>query len=251
MSQYLTKRMFADIPIFECGIVDSTQSIANNLINTGEIVELIQNPNLSAIVTATHQLEGRGRRDRVWQSEELSSFIWTFIVPRREKQDQAKVRSIVTSIVQVLNAQSLNVKIKWPNDIVVEVDNRIKKLGGVLTEVQNDFLIIGVGINLRSSFFNDDISSSAISLEEIGFDMSEEDTLNSVIDLILHQKSDETFVLYKTLLATLGQDVRVEMLNRVVEGKATDVDFDGTLTIDSLGNIVQVSEGDVIHLRNH
>lgn len=41
---------------------------------------------------------------------------------------------------------NLPVKIKWPNDLIIED----KKFGGILIEIKGDFTIIGVGMNLET-----------------------------------------------------------------------------------------------------
>jgi biotin-(acetyl-CoA carboxylase) ligase len=55
---------------------------------------------------------------------------------------------------------------------------------------------------------------------------------------------------YVTQLMTLGQEVRVEMANGVVTGRASNVLIDGRLeVVDQGGQTHQIDTGDVVHLR--
>lgn len=104
-------------------------------------------------VSARFQMEGRGRLGRVWQSVEGNLFLsvlarlgpnvlWTWV----------PLVSAV-AIVRILRSfePTLDVRIKWPNDIWING----KKLGGVLCEAGKfdglPYLVIGVGLNCRHS----------------------------------------------------------------------------------------------------
>jgi BirA family biotin operon repressor/biotin-[acetyl-CoA-carboxylase] ligase len=55
---------------------------------------------------------------------------------------------------------------------------------------------------------------------------------------------------YVAHLMTLGQDVRVEMANHVVTGRASSVLIDGRLeVVDDNGQTHLIDTGDVVHLR--
>ena len=51
---------------------------------------------------------------------------------------------------------------------------------------------------------------------------------------------------YKKLCSTIGRKVKIKTLNKVIKGKAVDVDEHGKLVLESGERIVS---GDVIHLR--
>lgn len=60
----------------------------------------------------------------------------------------------------------------------------------------------------------------------------------------------EVAPLYRSTLGTLGRRVRVEFADRVLEGRAVDVDPDGRLVVlDACGISHRVDTGDVVHLR--
>ena len=98
--------------------------------------------NQSVIVTKT-QTKGRGRFDRVWESEKDL----TFSILYKEKKPSLLIFPL--AIVYTLQSHEINAMIKWPNDILIDG----KKVCGMLMETmyegtkQNAF-IVGIGINL-------------------------------------------------------------------------------------------------------
>jgi BirA family biotin operon repressor/biotin-[acetyl-CoA-carboxylase] ligase len=103
---------------------------------------------------AENQTGGKGQFGRVWQSQRKSAlFSLKIKLPIFDISGLSLVVGI--SCVQVLekNYHLTNLAIKWPNDIFLSG----RKLGGILIENQikddNQFLIIGIGINILSDGF--------------------------------------------------------------------------------------------------
>ena len=98
--------------------------------------------NQSVIVTKT-QTKGRGRFDRVWESEKDLTFSILY------KENKPSLLIFPLAIVYTLQSHGINAMIKWPNDILIDG----KKVCGMLMETmyegtkQNAF-IVGIGINL-------------------------------------------------------------------------------------------------------
>ena len=78
---------------------------------------------------AEYQTAGRGRRGRQWLSpfagQLIFSFYWTI--------DPKKVLDGLSLVIGLAIAEALNVKVKWPNDILLSG----RKLGGILVEIIN------------------------------------------------------------------------------------------------------------------
>jgi len=75
------------------------------------------------------------------------------------------------AVSEVLQGFGVQSRLKWPNDIVVVGDNSsVKKLGGILIEVQevgnNRFVLVGLGINVSPA--PEEVSDRAASLHELG-----------------------------------------------------------------------------------
>ena len=101
------------------------------------------------VVAALEQTAGRGRQGRAWQTQLGESLMfsvgWSWDKPQHELTALALVAALACR--RGLARAGCDVRIKWPNDLVVGLD----KLGGILIETvrQNGqtHTIIGIGIN--------------------------------------------------------------------------------------------------------
>jgi len=97
------------------------------------------------------QTKGRGRNDNKWTSLEGNLFLSTIIRPKQEKKYWQQLSLIVgISIIELLVKFGINqklIELKWPNDILVNN----KKISGILLESSDDFIVAGVGLNVKKS----------------------------------------------------------------------------------------------------
>ena len=120
-------------------------------------------------IIAAEQTAGRGRQGRTWVSEKNSGLYLSVVL--RPKID-TRFLSLITlmTAVAVHNTLTeifrLTPDIKWPNDILVNE----KKICGILAETTETSsglaVIVGIGINLRSSNFPPELYQTATSIEE-------------------------------------------------------------------------------------
>lgn len=119
--------------------------------------------NLSSVV-AHHQTNGRGRLGRVWSDSD--DLLMSILI--KDDLDLEKIENlslvICASIFKVLKKYLKNVKIKWPNDLLING----KKVCGILSEsvISNklEALIIGFGINVNTKTFETDLKTRATSM---------------------------------------------------------------------------------------
>ena len=133
-----------------------------------------------------------------------------------------------------------------------------RKVCGILVERVNTrppLVVIGIGINVDQT--EDELpvpTATSLALAGVPTDRtalfgavlrSLEDALRALAE------SPSAFVDdYRSLSATLGQRVRVDLLeDRSVTGRVTDVDAQGRLVLDTDGGTLTLSAGDVVHLR--
>ena len=140
--------------------VDVKQSVNST---NNELLALPINSARARVCMTEAQCAGRGRRGNDWQSAPnknvMLSLSWGFEKWPETITGLGLAVALVT--VEALNADyDLDVKIKWPNDIMV--DN--KKLGGILIDMAGDSkggcnVVIGLGLNVHQpdwSFDNAD-----------------------------------------------------------------------------------------------
>ncbi len=120
------------------------------------------------LVVADRQTSGKGRRGRSWDSP-AGVGIWMSLILR---PDISAVSASMLTLVMAMAAAKgikkvtgIECLIKWPNDLVVNK----KKVCGILTEMSTEFsdiryIIIGVGINVNQTGFDDELAGTATSL---------------------------------------------------------------------------------------
>ena len=124
--------------------VDSTNEEARRLAASGESGPLW--------MTADEQTQGRGRRGRAWASPIRNLSASLLLNPHKPVAECAQlsfVAAIAAADAVAHFAPSIDVKVKWPNDVLA---NR-RKICGILLEsasagAEPHFLAIGIGINL-------------------------------------------------------------------------------------------------------
>jgi BirA family transcriptional regulator, biotin operon repressor / biotin---[acetyl-CoA-carboxylase] ligase len=108
------------------------------------------------VLFAECQTGGRGRHGRAWASPPGSNLYLS--LARRFDGDLARLGglSLVVGIVAAEALRTLGmhpVRVKWPNDLVVDDGDALRKIGGVLIEggVQDGRprAVIGLGLNVR------------------------------------------------------------------------------------------------------
>jgi len=141
------------------------QSFGNNIIHlketfsTNDDVWNYINDHNDIIVVADQQTNGRGRRSNQWFSVKSKSL--TFSIGLIKQNNNLFPLIAALSICQSINKlSSMKIKIKWPNDIIINN----KKIAGILIESKmiglNIILNIGIGINVNLDI--DDIEKSSL-----------------------------------------------------------------------------------------
>jgi len=147
------------------------------------------------LVVASQQTNGRGQRGRVWEDANRRTLPCTFSIGCAGIKPPRLAALVGCAVHETLRAfvpSSSQLLIKWPNDIVVREGNADRKAAGILIEQSRTTAHIGVGINCTqdASHWSEGIKSSAVSLSEIGAQVSR---LDVVCNLIEHLSQWITF----------------------------------------------------------
>ncbi|HEX5676197.1 MAG TPA: biotin--[acetyl-CoA-carboxylase] ligase [Azonexus sp.] len=108
------------------------------------------------VIVADRQTAGRGRRGRQWLSAPADgltfSCLWRFGGPAT----QLAGLSLAAGVALARGLENLGaggIRLKWPNDVLLERDGHFAKLAGILIELASDRrgtqAIIGIGLNLQ------------------------------------------------------------------------------------------------------
>lgn len=104
-------------------------------------------------VSASFQTNGKGRENRTWISSNGENLLFSFLIKDKCLLKEYKALSIGTAtlVARFLELMGLNnVMVKWPNDVYVND----RKICGILLEGNvNEYLVIGVGLNVNQTSF--------------------------------------------------------------------------------------------------
>jgi len=137
-------------------------------------IDLLKNVNLpeGTVVQAASQTRGKGQRGAGWNSDPGRNLTVSVILKPGflSVKNQFFLYQIVAlacydAMAEILDNGQIDIKIKWPNDILV---NR-KKIAGILIEntIQNNqvnWCVAGIGINVNQEIFDEDINATSLKM---------------------------------------------------------------------------------------
>jgi BirA family biotin operon repressor/biotin-[acetyl-CoA-carboxylase] ligase len=227
--------------------VESTNTYAMNLLRNVNVIE-------GTIVYTDNQTKGRGQRGTVWSSNIGQNIISSIILkPKFLSIENSFYLSKITALAiydvltDILTSGQYDIKIKWPNDILVNQ----QKIAGILieTNIANTAIkevVIGIGFNVNQMRF-DEFERFATSLRLLtANDFDRELILNLLCEKIekwyLKLKQQKLAFIDTSYLAVLfGMNKQMPFTDSVgnrFEGKIVGVSNNGKLKIQ-LSNSVE------------
>ncbi len=216
--------------------VTSTNVIVKDMANQGE--------KEGRVVVATEQTEGRGRMGRQFYSPNDTGIYFSILLrPKLKLEDSLLITT--TAAVAVAEAiekvAPVKAEIKWVNDIFVDK----KKVCGILTEASIDlesgglkYAVLGIGINITTNTFPDEISLSAGSIFKNKPDNAPitsilvAEILNN-LSLYMNSFDDKDHIAkYKDRSFLIGKEILVIKGNDKVPALAIDIDDKARLVVE-------------------
>ena len=143
------------LPGFTCEalpLVDSSNSELMRRFKAGQLEP--------TLLVVEQQSAGRGRLGRQWHSLRGDSLMFSLGLPLAPSDWSGLSLAVGISLAEsldVANAPSHRIGLKWPNDLWQILNNTERKLGGILVETVTfegqRYVVIGVGINVRAVDF--------------------------------------------------------------------------------------------------
>jgi len=243
-----------NITILRFDTLDSTNTEAANHARKGADEGLC--------VVARQQTAGRGRHGRNWVSEKDTGLYFSIILRPKFDVKNLPLITLMTGVAvcDALSELGLKPDIKWVNDLLVNK----KKIGGILAETVETptglAVIVGVGVNLTSRNFTDEIAETATSIEaEIAKKISQDDLAEILTRYLiyfyemLNQPNGSSEILrewQKRSSYFSGKSVRVTLADNVIEGVTDGIESNGALRVRTDdGSLAIIQAGDVERLR--
>lgn len=213
-------------------------------------------------IMADSQTAGRGRNGRTWVSEAGSGLNFSIVLRRRFAVESVPLITLMTGVAVCDTLIEFGVKadIKWVNDLLVDG----RKICGILAEAVETPLglavVVGIGINLTSRNFPDEIADTATSIEAVTGKRHTADEIAEPLtryisyfyDILMSADGPgETISHWRRRSSYYsGRHVRVRLANGVVEGEAAGLEENGALRVKTPdGSVKIIQAGDVELLR--
>ena len=220
--------------------IDSTNTYAKSIGNESED---------GTVIISEEQTNGRGRVGRLWHSKKYEGIWMSIILKPNILPTQAPfITSIVgASVVSALNKLGIDSYIKWPNDLIIND----KKICGILTELSAEidkvnYVVAGIGINVKSMEFDDEIRNVATSIYKEGYKVNRTEILKNILEefeklykeYIFDGKKDNVLNICKSKSAVIGK--------KIYAIKGNDKDYVECLDINEEGNLlVKCENGEI------
>jgi BirA family transcriptional regulator, biotin operon repressor / biotin---[acetyl-CoA-carboxylase] ligase len=231
---------------------DSIDSTNNEAINQAK-----RGAGEGLCIVARSQTAGRGRFGRTWISEKDAGLYFS-IVLRPTMETRFLPLLTLMSAVAVYDVLSevydLKPDIKWANDVHVNG----KKICGILAETVETnkglAVIVGIGINLKSSDFPPEIVAASIA-EETKLNVDFDDTHEALTRFFAYHYDNfnaENICREWTKRSSyaFGKDVRAVSGNEIIFGTTRGIEENGALRIETeTGELKIIHAGDIEQLR--
>lgn len=200
--------------------------------------------------SADYQSKGKGRNDRVWESEKGLNLMFSFLVKNDELIKQSTILSILTAleIVGLLEKYNIeNVSVKWPNDVLIGD----KKVCGILLEGQlPEYVVIGAGLNVNQKEFPVGLRRPATSLslelkQDVNIDELKNRLFPSIVKGFLNQDVTHYLECFKNHNYLLNKRVRVSINNQLFIGEVVGIDDNFCLQILSRDMLLHIDSGEI------
>ena len=221
--------------------IDSTNSYLKNT------YRLLDN---FTFVSADYQSKGKGREDRVWQSESGENLMFSFLIKNEELMKQSSILSILTAVEIAKEIEMFDIKgvsIKWPNDVLING----KKVCGILLEGQvPEYLVVGVGLNVNQKKFPDGLRRPATSMalefkNEIDVEEMKDRLFKNIVNRFSNLKTNEYLEYFREHNYLQNKRVRVLINNEPFIGEVVGIEDSFCLQILSHDMLLHIDSGEI------
>lgn len=210
------------------------------------------------VVLAEQQTCGKGRKDKNFFSPAKTSIYMSILLkPKIQIISFITIAAAISVVEAIYNITGIKTSIKWVNDVLY----KNLKLCGILTEASIEaesgdinYVVLGIGINVKKIDFPDDIKIIATSLENItSNDYSRNKLAGELLtqleknyNKLISNNKTELINTYKNYLSMLGKEITVIESNNTYKAKALDIDDNAYLIIELLsGQIKKINCGEI------
>lgn len=226
---------------------ESTMNIARERARSGTITQPF-------MAIASSQSGGRGRQGRVWHSGP-GGFYATFMFATGKAMADLGGFSLVVGVVirRILESHSVNVQLKWPNDLVSPEG---RKLGGILIEVLpvtgDSLLLTGTGVN----FDNTVDPAMATTVREMGagvltlpqFAAQLGEGLDQALTIFNSHGLSSFLKEWREADYLRGRQIKIDDAGRELNGTVQGISDQGALLLEVNGELRELWSGHIVSI---
>ncbi|HEX4467247.1 MAG TPA: biotin--[acetyl-CoA-carboxylase] ligase [Solirubrobacteraceae bacterium] len=208
------------------------------------------------LVTAAEQSAGRGRGGRRWSAPAGTSILASLVL--RSPPELLPLIAAVAVCEAVESATGARPVVKWPNDVLLERDEQLGKLAGILAEgrPQDGWAVLGVGVNVAVTVedlppeLHDGSGASKLPAATLGLSPAKlEPVLEALLSALergLDESSERTLERWRARDALRGRQVAWND----GQGRAEGIDGLGRLVVELADGGRQTLSAGEVHLRS-
>lgn len=228
--------------------IDSTNNEARRLMQSGAFDRLV--------IWSKNQTQGRGRYGRSWECQEGNLYLSVLLPINCSLEKSAQLsfvmglalHDVLTSLA-IKHKLKLEVKLKWPNDVLVNGNKISGILMESLSEEVKDWVVIGLGLNVENT---PDIRNTTC-LKDLGIKIGVGEILGMVMnqfdyyhDMWLIYDFDKIKKMWVKNAYKLRKVVTISNLQNRVSGIFEGVNKDGAIVLKlASGEKFTMSSGEV------
>jgi BirA family biotin operon repressor/biotin-[acetyl-CoA-carboxylase] ligase len=194
---------------------------------------------------------------RSWEDSANKNAVFTVLLKPDISPMEASQLTLVAGLAiaeTIRDMTGLDAKIKWPNDVIAQG----KKIVGILTEMSASmesisYVAVGIGINVNTEKFSEELEEKAASIYMLTGKKFERAKIISefmkkfmpMYNAFCKNGFAEFCEKYNSLCINIGNEVRAEQRGKVIKGRATGVDSDGCIKIETEDGCVKIMCGEV------
>lgn len=226
--------------IYKYQTVASTQDLAKKYLE--------EKNKRDAAFLAQAQTAGYGKRGRSFYSPSKTGIYLSLALPNFRlnlKHAGLLTLAIGVAVVHVLQKRfpSNKFRLKWVNDIYLND----KKVAGILTEKTKFGLVIGIGINISTTNFPDEIANHVGSIvkENVITEQISEQLIKAVVQATKTYQNAGFLDEYRELSYLDNREITLKIGHERIAGKVITVDDQGRIVVAHQGKISRYSSGEV------
>lgn len=240
ISCYLNKK----INIYTYKTVDSTNNETKKI--------AVDNKKEDALIVSEHQSAGRGRYGRNFYSPAKQGIYMSLLLHCHKSFNDATLITIQSAVAiwrVIKRLYQIDTKIKWVNDLYYHG----KKICGILTEGISDFesqtmeaVIIGIGINISTSEFPEELLNKAASLNLNNINRNEliANIVNEIL-IVIEEDFNKILNEYKNASCVINKEIEFIYKGQIKQGHVIDINETGNLIVQTANQKLTLNAGDI------